>query len=632
MENLLKVLKSLKRNKSADSQGLIYELFRPEIVGKELLQSLLILCNNVKSQLLVPSFLTFTDITSIYKQKGERCDLDNERGIFGVSKIRSIIDKLVYQDSYENIDSAMSDSNVGGRRKRNIRDNLLVLYATINEAVRNKKNIDIHFYDLDKCFDAMWNEETMNDLYDSGVQNDTFALVSLMNEKCQVKVKTPVGDTERFELDKIEMQGTVLAPLKCAAQIDTLGKYCYTFNTGLYVYRDSCKVPPLGMIDDIAAVAKCGDNSIILNAIVNSRIESKKLQFNLKKCFKMHIGPDKEDCAKLKVHEHEMKIKDVQKYLGDYISSDGKNCDNIKERSKIGFTAISQIKSILEDANFGRFQIQSALLMRDSIFGSKMLLNTEVWHSVTKAQTEELDVIDRVLLRKILDAHCKTGLEWIYADLGKFNLKSLIQIRRMMYLWHTLSRKETELIRRVYNSQLINNSVGDWVKLVDSDKCELGIDLTDREIQSVSEETFKKYVKTKVKIKHLEYINKLKKSHSKATNLVCTDLNLAEYLKDQRLTTKQKQLLFRLRSRTLDVKQNFKDQHKSPWCSSCGLFPETQSHLLQCPELVKNLNFLTEKPSKLNEKYIYGNIKQQESIINIYSEILDVRENLQQNN
>ena len=312
MENLLKVLKSLKRNKSADSQGLIYELFRPEIIGKELLQSLLILCNNVKSQLLVPSFLTFTDITSIYKQKGERCDLDNERGIFGVSKIRSIIDKLVYQDSYENNDLAMSDSNVGGRRKRNIRDNLLVLYATINEAVRNKKKIDIHFYDLDKCFDAMWNEETMNDLYDSGVQNDTFALVSLMNEKCQVKVKTPVDYTERFELDKIEMQGTVLAPLKCAAQIDTLGKYCYTFNTGrgLYVYRDSCTVPPLGMRDDIAAVAKCGDNSIILNAIVNSRIESKKLQFNLKKYVKMHIGPDK-DCAKLKVHYNGMRILEI---------------------------------------------------------------------------------------------------------------------------------------------------------------------------------------------------------------------------------------------------------------------------------------------------------------------------------
>ena len=36
--DLLKVLKTLKKNKSTDSHGLIYELFRPEIIGKDLLQ------------------------------------------------------------------------------------------------------------------------------------------------------------------------------------------------------------------------------------------------------------------------------------------------------------------------------------------------------------------------------------------------------------------------------------------------------------------------------------------------------------------------------------------------------------------------------------------------------------------
>jgi hypothetical protein len=229
----------------------------------------------------------------------------------------------------------MSDSNVGGRRRRNIRDNLLVLYATINEAVRKKKNIDIQFYDISKCFDAMWAEETMNDLYDAGVRDDKFALVSLMNEKCQVKVKTPVGDTDRFELNRIEMQGTVPAPLKCAVQMDTLGRYCYTYNTGLYLYRDACTIPPLGMIDDIAGISKCGDDSVILNSIVNTKVESKKLEFNLTKCVKMHIGPNKEHCAKLKVHDTEMKATDKQKYLGDNISSYGDNFENVKKRIKM---------------------------------------------------------------------------------------------------------------------------------------------------------------------------------------------------------------------------------------------------------------------------------------------------------
>ena len=272
-DNLIQVLKKLKKNKSSDSQGLIYELFRPEIIGSDLFSSLLMFCNNVKSQLMIPEFLTFTDITSVWKSKGQKSDLDNDRGLFGVSKVRSIIEKLIYEDKYPEIDGYMSDSNVGGRRKRNIRDNLFVLYAIINESIRNKKSIDIHFYDLDKCFDEIWAEETMNYFYDAGVKDDKFSLVNLFNEKCNVKVKTPVGDTERFTLNRIEMQGTVPAPLKCAVQVDTLGRDMYMYSTGLYQYRDMCSVPVLGMIDDLAGVSDCSENSVILNSIINAKIE-----------------------------------------------------------------------------------------------------------------------------------------------------------------------------------------------------------------------------------------------------------------------------------------------------------------------------------------------------------------------
>ena len=210
------------------------------------------------------SSLTFTDITSIWKQKGEKSNLENDRGIFGVSKVRSIIEKLVYEDTINKIDKKMSDSNVGARKKRNIRDNLFVLYSVINDAIRNRRNIDIQYYDISKCFDSMWAEDAMNDYYDVGVTDDKFALISLMNKKCNVKVKTPVGDTERFVLKQIEMQGTVTAPIKCAIQLDTLGRYCYTYSTGLYFYRNACAIPPLGMIDDIAGIANCNSESVIL--------------------------------------------------------------------------------------------------------------------------------------------------------------------------------------------------------------------------------------------------------------------------------------------------------------------------------------------------------------------------------
>ena len=46
--------------------------------------------------------------------------------------------------------------------------------------------------------------------------------------------------------------------------------------------------------------------------------------------------------------------------------------------------------------------------------------------------------------------------------------------------------------------------------------------------------------------------------------------------------------------------------------------------------LVKHLHYFRGKTSKLEENYIYGTIEQQEIIANIYSDILEVRGNLQQ--
>ena len=107
---------------------------------------------------------------------------------------------------------------------------------------------------------------------------------------------------------------------------------------------------------------------------------------------------------------------------------------------------------------------------------------------------------------------------------------------------------------------------------------------------------------------------------------------MAEYLKDPVLKTKQKQLLFKLRSRALDVKLNFPGQHKDLLCISCGLFPESQSHILQCPQLVARVGHIMGNTSKLNENDIYRDLEKQRTIVNIYSDLLEVRERLKNEN
>jgi hypothetical protein len=57
--------------------------------------------------------MQFANITTIYKRKGSRQEMDNDRGIFVVSVLRMVLDSLIYKEKYPLIDTEMSDSNIG---------------------------------------------------------------------------------------------------------------------------------------------------------------------------------------------------------------------------------------------------------------------------------------------------------------------------------------------------------------------------------------------------------------------------------------------------------------------------------------------------------------------------------------
>ena len=206
--NLNVVLKSLKKNKARDPHGLINDLFKPEVIGSDLSESLLSLMNGIKENCYLPEFIQWANITSIYKGKGGKLDLNNERGIFIVTVFRSILMRLIYNDKYDIIDSNMSDSNVGARKKKNIRNHIFVINSIIHDVLssNNKVPIDIQIMDYRQCFDAMWLKETMNDLFEAGVQDNQLAVLYEANKEIDVAIKTPGGLTDRVKVKEIILQ------------------------------------------------------------------------------------------------------------------------------------------------------------------------------------------------------------------------------------------------------------------------------------------------------------------------------------------------------------------------------------------------------------------------------------------
>ena len=65
IEELDRVLKSLKNNKTRDPQGLVNEIFKPGIIGEDVKLGILELLNCIKTEQKIPKFMQEANITTI---------------------------------------------------------------------------------------------------------------------------------------------------------------------------------------------------------------------------------------------------------------------------------------------------------------------------------------------------------------------------------------------------------------------------------------------------------------------------------------------------------------------------------------------------------------------------------------
>ena len=108
LKDLEKVKKSLKNNRLRHPNGMINESFKPDICDLDLKAGVLNLMNYVKTSFRIPQFMQLADITSIYKNKGSRQDLNSDRVIFVLSVLRKVFDKLMYKDKYQDLEMSRS--------------------------------------------------------------------------------------------------------------------------------------------------------------------------------------------------------------------------------------------------------------------------------------------------------------------------------------------------------------------------------------------------------------------------------------------------------------------------------------------------------------------------------------------
>ena len=186
------------------------------------------------------------------------------------------------------------------------------------------------------------------------------------------------------------------------------------------------------------------------------------------------------------------------KYLGDVISKDGKNTKNIEARKSKGIGVVNQIMCILNDIIFGPYHFEVAPILTKSLLLSSLLTNSEAWYGMSLAEIEQIEQVDEMLLRKILEAGKFFPKETLYLELGCTPIRLIIMQRRIMFLNYILNENKESLVYRVLEEQIRNPSKNNWILNVQTNLKSLDIHLSIEDIQSLSENLLWRKLKRKV--------------------------------------------------------------------------------------------------------------------------------------
>ena len=215
---------------------------------------------------------------------------------------------------------------------------------------------------------------------------------------------------------------------------------------------------------------------------------------------------------------------------------------------------------------------------------SVLLFNSETWLRLTKESIKRLESVDLMLLRKVLKTPISTPKVSLYLETGCVPLRYILKGKRIMFLHHILTRDINSLISRVFWAQVYDTGKGDWCQVVRQDLDMLGLEnLSFSDIKSTSKESLKALINDRINITALEELLSEKSKLSKVSELTYTKLEMQQYLLDENLSTRQKQLLFRWRTKMTKVGWNY--GKKDMLCPICSDAEDTQDHLLECSAL-----------------------------------------------
>ena len=194
-------------------------------------------------------------------------------------------------------------------------------------------------------------------------------------------------------------------------------------------------------------------------------------------------------------------------------------------------------------------------------------------------------------------------------------------------MFYILHQDPKSIIYRFFEAQSKNKTSKDWVTTVLKDLKELKWNVTFEEIQTMKKATFNRISRQSIEQKTFEDLENKKKIHSKVKHIVHPKMKMQQYLKANKIkiTKEEMQLIFKMRCRVTEIRNNLKGLYDSYECEVCNKEEETQEHILNCKEINKVEN--NEKRIEY-EKLFDGSVKDKLEIAKLFKQNFEIRKEI----
>ena len=194
--------------------------------------------------------------------------------------------------------------------------------ALFGHAKYLNKELWLTFYGIEKCFDRLWLEDSINSLWEIDVKDDTLSLIYYLNKKANVVVKTPFGEIDPLSFMNIVKQGTVLGPALNNVSLNRVCKESYSHHLG------SVEIRSMEFVDDITDPNSDKNSALTSNRIIE---HEKRISFSFEKCELLKMN-SRDKQGNIMVNGEIIKPVEDARYLGDKFNSKGNYTDLCKDR------------------------------------------------------------------------------------------------------------------------------------------------------------------------------------------------------------------------------------------------------------------------------------------------------------